>query len=104
MNNELSNTDNGFNAWADKLETMTDEEICYEIHDRIMNNSDIDKESLELFDLSFHYCMKLISQNKPLESNLLKIYLQDVHHKDVNQINIFILFALLGTCGITFKE
>jgi len=100
---ELSNNDNGYNEWLDKLEKLTDTEVAYELHDRIMNHGNLDKESKEIFDLSFNYCMKLIEQHKPLESNLLKIYLEDVHHKNVSRIDTLVLFALLGTCGINFN-
>lgn len=57
---------------------MSDVEVSYEIYNRIMNHSDIDKESLKLFEIAYEYCLKLIKQHKPLEHNLLKIYLRDV--------------------------
>lgn len=104
-NNELSGiSDNGYEEWLKKLESMSDIEICYEMHNRVMEKSDIDEESKELFDLAFNYCMKLIIQKKPLESNLLKIYLQDIHHKDINQINMVLLVTLLSLCGINFSQ
>ena len=93
-----------YEKWADRLSKMSDKEVSYEIYQRIINHGNLDKESLDLFKLAYEYCMKLINQGKPLEPNLLKIYLQDIHHKDINQINIINLFALLGLCGINFEK
>ncbi|WQJ53586.1 MAG: hypothetical protein [Wendovervirus sonii] len=101
---ELSNTNSGYNEWLNKLEKLSDTEIAYELHDRIMNHSNLDDESKEIFDLSFQYCMKLIKNEKPLETNLLKIYLEDVHHKNVSRIDTVVLFTLLNVCGINFKS
>ena len=107
MNKDINNESSGnpeFEQWADKLEKMSDYEVSREIYNRIMNHSDIDKESLELFSLAYEYCLKLISQGKNLEPNLLKIYLQDIKGKNINQIKLTNLFILLGICGINFEK
>ena len=97
-------SDKEFNAWADKLEKMSDMEVSREVFNRIMFKSDIDDKSKELLSLSYEYCVKLINQNKPLEPNLLKIYLQDIKGYDINQVNLTGLILLLGCCGINFNK
>jgi len=92
-----------FEHWANKLEHMSDQEVSYEIYQRIMNHSDIDKDSLRLFSEAYEYCIKLINQGKNLEPNLLKIYLQDIKGEDINEVNIVNLFILLSMCGIEFS-
>lgn len=105
MNNNSESTGNiEFEKWANKLSHMSDYEVSYEIYQRIMNHSDINPESLKLFSLAYEYCMKLISQGKNLEPNLLKIYLRDIHGQDIDQINLINLFALLSICGINFES
>ena len=102
-NNESSGNPE-FEQWANNLEHMSDREVSYEIYQRIMNHSDLDKESLKLFSMAYEYCMKLINQGKNLEPNLLKIYLQDIKGQDISQVNLINLFALLGLCGINFTS
>jgi hypothetical protein len=92
-----------FEQWANKLEHMSDQEVSYEIYQRIMNHSDIDKDSLRLFSEAYEYCIKLINQGKNLEPNLLKIYLQDIKGENINEVNIVNLFILLSMCGIEFS-
>lgn len=101
-NNESSGNPE-FEQWANKLEHMSDSEVSYEIYQRIMNHSDIDKNSLRLFSEAYEYCIKLINQGKNLEPNLLKIYLQDIKGEDISEINIVNLFILLSMCGIEFS-
>ena len=59
-NNESSGNPE-FEEWANKLEHMSDQEVSYEIYQRIMKHSDLDKESLNLFFIAYEYCMKLIN-------------------------------------------
>ena len=49
MNSNESTGNLEFEQWANKLEHMSDQEVSYEIYQRILNHSDIDKESLRLF-------------------------------------------------------
>ena len=102
MNNESTGNPE-FEQWANKLERMSDKEVSYEIYQRIMNHSDIDKDSLRLFSEAYEYCIKLINQGKNLEPNLLKIYLQDIKGENINEVNIVNLFILLSMCGIEFS-
>ena len=102
MNNNESTGNLEFEQWANKLEHMSDQDVSYEIYQRILNHSDIDKESLRLFSEAYEYCIKLIKQGKNLEPNLLKIYLQDIKGENINEVNIVNLFILLSMCGIEF--
>lgn len=104
MNTESTGDLNDYNKWLNSLSKLDDKEVSHEIYNRIVNHSDIDKESIELFKIAYDYAIKLINQGKNLEINLLKIYLQDVKGKDINQINMMNLIALLGICGINFKK
>lgn len=104
MNSESTGDNSEYNAWLDRLSKMDDMSVSRELYDRVVNHSDIDKESIELFKIAYDYAIKLINQGKPLEVNLLKIYLQDIKGKDINQINMINLVALLGICGIEFKK
>ena len=103
MNNNETTGNPEFEQWANKLEHMSDYEVSQELYNRIMHHSNIDKESLELFSLAYNYCIKLIANGKNLEPNLLKIYLQDIKGKNIDQIKLTNLFLLLGICGINFK-
>ena len=62
MNNNESTGNLEFEQWANKLEHMSDQEVSYEIYQRILNHSDIDKDSLRLFSEAYEYCIKLINQ------------------------------------------
>ena len=104
MNSESTGDRTEYNAWLNKLEKMDDMSISRVLYNRIVYHSDIDTESIELFKIAYDYSIKLINQGKPLEVNLLKIYLQDVKGKDINQINMVNLITLLGICGIDFKK
>ncbi len=104
MNTESTGDLNDYNKWLNSLSKLDDKGVSREIYNRIVNHSDIDKESIELFKIAYDYAIKLINQGKNLEINLLKIYLQDVKGKDINQINMMNLIALLGICGINFKK
>lgn len=102
MDNNETTGNPEFEQWANKLEHMSDYEVSQELYNRIMQHSNIDKESLELFSLAYNYCIKLIANGKNLEPNLLKIYLQDIKGKNIDQIKLTNLFLLLGICGINF--
>lgn len=106
MDNYINETSGNpeYEKWADKLSNMSDREASYEIYQQILKNGNLDKESAELLTLSYNYCLKLIDQGKPLEPNLLKIYLKDIKGKDIAQINVINLFALLALCGINFSN
>lgn len=104
-NDELSgnSTDKEFNRWADSLEKMSDIEVSHAIYDRILTNSDLSSEDKKLLKDSYEYASKLISQNKPLEANLLKIYLSEVKGYDIYKVNIVNVIVLLAFCGIIFE-
>lgn len=102
--NETTGSNKEFNQWADKLSHMSDREASREIYNRIMSHSDINKDALDVFSDAYEYCIKLIDQGKPLETNLLKIYLEEVKGRDINKINVVNLFTLLGICGINFNK
>lgn len=106
MNTEITgeSTSEEFNKWADKLESMSDLEISQEIYNRIIYNSDLSDDDKKILKDSYEYSRKLISQNKPLESNLLKIYLKDVKGYDLSKINLMQIIVLLTFCGIIFTE
>lgn len=105
MNDELSGSsiDKEFNQWADELEHMSDLEVSRSIYDRIINYSDLSNDDKRLLADSYEYAMKLINNNKPLEANLLKIYLHDVKGYDIYKINIVNVVVLLALCGIIFE-
>lgn len=104
MNSESTGDNSEYNAWLNNLSKMDDMSVSRELYNRIVYHSNIDKESIELFKLAYEYAVKLINQGKPLEPNLLRIYLRDIKGKDVNQINMINLIALLGICGIEFQK
>ena len=106
MNNDNNESTGNqeFEEWANRLEHMTDKEVSYEIYQRIMASKELGEESRKLFSMAYEYCMKLINQGKPLEPNLLKIYLKDIKGQDISQINLINLFTLLAICGINFSK
>jgi len=97
-------TDIEFNEWADKLSKMDDEDASRAVLQRVLENSDLYDSDKELLKDAYEYCMKLIHQGKPLEIDLLKIYLGDIKNYKVNDVNLYNLIILLGCCGICFDK
>lgn len=102
---ETTNTDDhGFNDWADGLEKMSDLDISDEIHKRILEKGNLSNEDKQLFDSAYNYCKKLIKQNKQLEPNLLRIYLEEICGYKLSHINFTNLIVLLAMSGIMFDS
>lgn len=91
-----------FNKWADELSKMSDAEVSREIFKRIMLSDDLSKAEKDIFKDAYEYCWKLIDQHKPLQLDLMKIYLEQLKGYELNKVNFVNLFMMLGMCGINF--
>lgn len=96
--------DEEYEAWADRLSRMGDEEASYEIYQRVRLSNDLNEESKRLLDDGYEYCRTLIKQGKALEFDLFKIHLEKIKGYDLSTVNLYTLVALLGCCGIIFKK
>lgn len=94
--------DREFNEWASKLENMSDIDVSKSILQRVLTSSDLDQETKDILKIAHAYCINLIETHQPLDSTRLKIYLEQVKGYQANNINIYGLIILLGTCGIHF--
>lgn len=96
------NSEHDFNAWCDYLQNsgLNDKEISLEIQKKILESPDLDKQSKVIFKDTCDYLYKLIDQNKPLEINLLKIYLENLCGHNIEKISIINTLILCGMCGI----
>lgn len=72
------------------------------VRDQLLKSDELSDEDKRLFTEVFDYCEKNIRQNKPFDSNLLKIYLQDIKGYDIERINIIRILVLMGLCGFSF--
>jgi len=97
-------SDREFEAWADSLSKMSDEEASRTILEHVIATSDLASDDKVLLRDAYDYCMKLIHQGKPLEIDLLKIYLGQIKDYKVNDVNLYNLIILLGCCGIYFGK
>lgn len=93
-----------FEKWADALSHMDDLSVSRELFNRIMNHSDLNDDDKALLSDAYQYCQKLLKYGKPLEPDLLRIYLQDLKGYEISQINMVNLIIMLGCCGIVFTE
>lgn len=92
-----------YKQWLNSLDKLDDLAVSREIYNRVREKGNLDKDTKKLFETAYEYCVKLINQNKPLESNLLKIYLEDINGIQISQINLINLILLLSACGINFS-
>lgn len=60
---------------------------------------DLDQKSKKLFEDCYDYFLQKMKEGKNVDSDLLKIYLQDIKGYDIQQINIYQIMLLLSFCG-----
>lgn len=97
--------DKEFIAWCNSLEksNLTDKEISLAIRDKVLESSQLDKKSKEIFKDTYNYIAKILEQNKPFEINLLRIYLKDICGYDLDQYSIITTLLLCSMCGLSIK-
>ena len=92
-----------FKEWA--MAYMKSQDTCVQrnlIKERILQSDELTSEDKKIFTDVFEYCEKLVSQHKPLETNLLKIYLEDIKGYDIDKINVVRILILVTLCGFKF--
>ena len=96
MNNE-------FEKWKNDLQNLTFEEYAIYMKNKILQDN-IDELSKNYFQDCFDYVLKLYKSNKPLELNLLKIYLEQIkNYKNIKMDDFIRTIILLGFCGFNFQ-
>lgn len=88
-----------FEEWSKSLESMDFDHYSVEIRNKILD-SNMDDQSKQIFSDCFDYMTKLYKSNKPLDVNLLKIYLEQVKgYKNVTMKTFINIMILLNYCG-----
>ena len=97
----MNNTE--FEEWKKELQTLNFEEYAVYMKDKILQDN-IDDLSKNYFQDCFDYVLKLYKSGKPLELNLLKIYLEQIkNYKNIKMDDFIRTIILLGFCGFNFK-
>ena len=92
-----------FENWKKELQNLTFEEYAVLMKDKILQDN-TDTLSKTYFQDCFDYVLKLYKSNKPLELNLLKIYLEEIkNYKNIKMEDFIRTIILLGFCGFNFK-
>lgn len=99
--------DPGFLKWKDELLNtgLTDAEISLKIREKILESGGLDsRHDKEFFVDVYDYVKKLIDQHKPLEINLLRIYLEEIKGYDLTESSIIGALMLCAACGLQLVE
>lgn len=92
-----------FEKWKQELQNLSFEEFAVQMKDKILTDNS-DELSKQYFQDCFDYVFKLYKTGKPLEVNLLKIYLEQVkNYKNLKMIEFIRTIILLSFCGFNFK-
>ena len=95
----------GFKEWQQSLESMNFEDRAIAIKEKIIKGLSEFPEAQEQFQVCFDYVMEVYKEGKPLEMNLLKIYLESVKcYKNIKMTEVFNIMLLLSYCGFDFKN
>ena len=92
-----------YEQWSERLSKLSDDEISIEIKNKILERANIDEKSKRVFNDCYDYFKKNIKAEKPVDIELLKIYLTDIKGYDVKKINIYQILLLLSFCGININ-
>lgn len=96
----ITNTD----EWINHLETLQFDEYSKEIASKILEGIP-DEYSKQFFIDSYEYVYNCYKQNKPLEANLFKIYLEDIKgYKNIKLEEFLRMTFLLSYCGFNITE
>ena len=86
------------------LQKLNFEDYANEMKEKILSDKTINDLSQQYFKDCFEYVMKLYKSNKPLDINLLKIYLEQVkNYKNIKFDEFVRIIILLGFCGFSFN-
>lgn len=94
-----------FEKWTSEFEDLSFEDSAKKIRDKILESPELDKDSRNVFTDAFEYTLDLVSKNKPLDVNLLRIHLIEIkgHKEEVFRIENFTrLIFMLALCGFQF--
>lgn len=95
--------DKEFEEWKQNLQKLNFDEYVMQMKERILSDKTIDELSQRYFNDCFDYVYKLYKSNKPLELNLLKIYLEQVKdYKNIKMDEFIRTIILLSFCGFSF--
>lgn len=74
------------------------------IRDTIIEKSELSKEDKQLFSDVYEYAEKCALQNKPFETNLLRIFLKDVKgYEKLENLRILPVIVLVNMCGFKME-
>ena len=99
--------DPAFVGWMQELnDTAANNPIAQRkmIRDRILLSNEFSEADRQLFNTVYDYVEKVYSQGKPLEPNLLKIYLHDLKGYDIDNVSIVRILCLVSLCGFSFDN
>lgn len=100
----MSDTHETYTEWLDRISAAPFEERAEAIRDKMIESDELDKESIQCFIDSFDYFMKLYKQGKDLDTNVYKIYMQDVKgYKSFSGLQFIRILTMLCFCGFNIK-
>lgn len=103
QNEKSGKPDEGFQNWKNELLNgdLTPDEISLKIRDKILESPQLSTPEQKQFYIDvYDYVKKLIDRGKPLEINLLRIYLEEVKGYDLTVHSIIATLILVSACGI----
>jgi hypothetical protein len=88
--------------WKESLKNMSFEDYAITIKNKILEDN-LNTESKQYFCDCFDYVFNCYKKNKPLELNLIKIYLEDIKgYKNIKMEEFIRTLLLLNLCGFSF--
>ena len=95
----------GFEEWQKSLQSMNFEDRAVAIKEKIVEGLAEYPEAQEQFQICFDYVRQVYKEGKPLEMNLLKIYLEQITgYKNIKMTEVINIMLLLSFCGFSFDE
>lgn len=99
-----SSVDNGCEEWCAGFENLNFEQSAERMRDQILKSPELDKKSRQYFTDAFAYVMRLHKENKPLDTNLMRIHMVDIKgYKGISVQEFGRVLLLLAFCGFEFS-
>lgn len=101
----MTNNITTFEQWNDYLDTLSFDDRCIEIKNKILSSPELDQISRNYFSDSFDYVYKKYKESKPLDVKLFKIYMEDVKgYKNIKMDEFIRIIILLSYCGFELTD
>lgn len=103
MKEKDENKECGYDEWLAGFEGLDFERTAERIRDKLLESPEFDSKSQKFFKDAFAYVMNLHKQNKPLNTNLMRIHMVDIKgYKGLTVEEFGRTLLLLSMCGFSF--